>query len=103
MPIAEINDRAPVIRAIEECKRLGRDPFLKKYGFGRARSYRLVFEGHLYDSKAIVGVAYGYLQGSSGPLKPQDFSGGEKTVRRLLERLGFVVEVDDTIDPQLSQ
>ena len=104
MPLAEISDRAPVIKAIDECKRLGRDPFLKKYGFGRARSYRPVFEGHLYNSKAIVGVAYGYLQGSSGPLKPRDFSGGDRTVRRLLEGLGFAVEVDDSIaDPQASE
>jgi hypothetical protein len=83
---------------------LGREAFLKKYGFGRARSYRLIFEGHFYDSKAIVGVAYGYLPGATGPLKPQYFSGGDKTVRRLLEGLGFVVEVDETIaDPQLSR
>jgi hypothetical protein len=99
MSITEINDRVPIVKAIEECKRLGREPFLKN-GFGRARSYRLVFEGHFYDSKAIVGVAYGFLPGSPGPLKPQDFSGGDKTVRRLLEGLGFVVEADETIaDP----
>jgi 5-methylcytosine-specific restriction enzyme A len=42
-----------VVKAIEEFDQLGRDSFLKKYGFGRARGYVLQKDGHSYDSKAI--------------------------------------------------
>ena len=94
MRIAEIKDRAPIVKAIEEFDRMERANFLKKYGFGRARSYWLVHNGRRYDSKAIVDAACGYLPGRSAPLTAKDFSGGDKTVRRLLEDLGFVVEID---------
>ena len=81
-----------VERAIFEFDRLGRDAFLNKYGFGKARRYFLIREGRRYDSKAVVGVAHGYDQPDLGPLRPQDFSGGDATVVRLLESLGFDVE-----------
>src|SRR6266478_2064250 len=85
-----------VVKAIEEFDRLGRDSFLKKYGFGRARSYVLQKDGHSYDSKAIAGAAHGYLPGHVA-LKPKQFSGGEATVRRTLKGLGFIV-VDEATD-----
>ena len=47
------------------------------YGFGPAREYFLVIGDMHYDSKAIVGVAHGYQFPSEGPLRPEDFSGGE--------------------------
>ncbi len=70
--------------------RLGQDRFLEKYGFGAARSYRLVVDGKTYDSKAIVGAAHGFLPGQEA-LTAHDFSGGAATVGRLLSRLGFEV------------
>ena len=51
--------RASVLAAMDEADELGRDAFLSKYGFGRARSYFVVRDGARYDSKAIYGVAYG--------------------------------------------
>ena len=39
--------RSQVLAAIAECDRLGRDDFLRQYGFDRARSYVL-----FYDDKA---------------------------------------------------
>ena len=81
-----------VERAIAEFDRLGREAFLSKYGFGQARGYFLVRGGRRYDSKAVVGVAHGYAGLGLGPLGPHDFSGGEATVVRLLESLGFDVE-----------
>jgi hypothetical protein len=84
-----------VAEAIEEFDRLGRDSFLKKYGFERARKYVLQKDGHSYDSKAIAGAAHGYLPGHIA-LKPNEFSGGEATVQRTLQGLGFVVVDDDT-------
>jgi 5-methylcytosine-specific restriction protein A len=84
--------RPAVLKAIEEYDELGQDAFLTKHGFGLARSYFLISNGKTYDSKAIVGVAHGYLPGRQ-PLSAAEFSGGEATVARLLRRLGFNVRV----------
>lgn len=78
-----------VLAAIGECKELGRDSFLDRYGFGRANQYFLLHGGERYDSKAIVGVAHKFSHGA--PLTPADFSGGENTVVALLRRHGFTV------------
>ena len=80
-----------VLNAIQECVRLGRESFLDKYGFGPAKLYRLVYDGRIYDSKAIVGVAHQYVRAGLGPLTR--FSGGAKTVQPVLESLGFTVRV----------
>ena len=83
---------AGVERALVEFDRLGREAFLAQFGFGLARGYFLVRDGRRYDSKAVVGAAHGYDRPELGPLLPQDFSGGEATVARRLESLGFSVE-----------
>ena len=83
-----------VLKAIQECKRLGRKSFLDQYGFGPAKLYRLVYDGRFYDSKAIVGVAHRYVRAGLGPLA--SFSGGAKTVQPVLEGLGFTVRVGRT-------
>ncbi|MFF5154751.1 HNH endonuclease [Streptomyces sp. NPDC000348] len=83
-----------VIAATEEFRRLGRDNFLRTYGFKRARSYEMVLDGLRYDSKAIVGVAHGHATGDF--LSAGDFSGGAATVARCLHELGFVVETGET-------
>ena len=77
--------------AVAEFDLLGRNDFLKKYGFGRAREYFLLANGRLYDSKAICGAAFGIENPNDGPLRPADFSGGESTVAQQLESLGFTV------------
>lgn len=86
--------REAVLSAIAEHDQLGQDAFLDRYGFRPARSYFLIHNGRTYDSKAIVGVAHRYV-GDRQPLKPDQFSGGEATVGRLLRRLGFNLLVDD--------
>jgi len=88
--------RDAVLQAIEEYDRLGQEGFLDRYGFDRARQYLLVHDGKRYDSKAIVGVAHGFLPGQR-PLASSEFSGGEATVGRLLRRLGFTVQVGDAL------
>jgi 5-methylcytosine-specific restriction protein A len=82
--------RHEILQAVAECDRLGQDRFLEKYGFGKARSYRLVVDDKTYDSKAIVGAAHGFLPGRE-PLAAADFSGGAATVGHLLSSLGFQV------------
>lgn len=86
--------RAAVLAALDEFVALGRTKFLENYKFGRARDYfvRHPTAAALCDSKAIVGAAYGYQFPAEGPLKPDDFSGGEATVVSVLRALGFEVE-----------
>jgi hypothetical protein len=81
-----------VFAAMEEFDRLGREAFLDKYGFGRAKTYVVLRDGKQYDSKAIFGVAYGRAHPEEGPLSSADFTGGEMSVVRKLERLGFEVK-----------
>ena len=81
-----------VERAIAEFDRLGRDAFLAEHGFGKARGYFLVRDERRYDSKAIAGVAHGHDRPDLGALTSEDFSGGDATVARHLESLGFDVE-----------
>jgi 5-methylcytosine-specific restriction protein A len=89
MGLSDLTESA-VAAAIEEFDRLGRTAFLRKYGFGMARGYLLLRNGRTYDSKAIAGVAHRFLPGQM-PLSVNDFSGGEATVKKTLEGLGFVV------------
>lgn len=49
--------------------------------------YRVAEHGRQYDSKAIAGVAHGYATGHT--LAASEFSGGQQTVVKALESLGF--------------
>jgi 5-methylcytosine-specific restriction enzyme A len=82
---------AGVDSAITEFDRVGRQAFLTKYQFRPSRTYFLVNGGRDYDSKAICGAARGYDRPDLGPMAPADFSGGDATVRRTLNALGFEV------------
>src|SRR4030095_10245730 len=77
--------------AMPSSNEIGRDVFLKKYGYRRARNYYVEHNGKRYDSKAIIGAAFGYQFPDHGPLKTDEFSGGDATVRRTLDELGFRV------------
>lgn len=94
MSFGDISSSAAVEAAIEEFDAIGRDAFLDKYGYGRAREYFLVYNGRYYDSKAIVGVAHKYQFPQKGPLNRKSFSGGRATVMRKLNDLGFTVVVE---------
>jgi hypothetical protein len=79
--------------ALDEFESLGREAFLEKYQFGKARNYFVINPetGTACDSKAILGVAYGLQFPDRGPLRPADFSGGDATVVARLRELGFQV------------
>ncbi|WP_037504837.1 HNH endonuclease [Sphingobium bisphenolivorans] len=81
--------RAAVLAAIAEYDALGQQKFLTKYGYKPARTYRLWHNGNPYDSKAIIGAAFGYLPGKPAPLRFDEFSGGQVYVVPVLEKLGF--------------
>lgn len=102
MSLSDLSSRESVLKAIHECDELGRVQFLEKYGFGEARRYFLDYDGRRYDSKAIVGAAHGVEFPKDGPLSPEEFSGGEQTVQRKLEELGFKVQVISTKNPPWS-
>jgi Domain of unknown function (DUF3883) len=100
MPLVHITSREVILAAVEEFNSLGREGFLAKYKFGRARAYYLKIEEAYYDSKAILGVAHGIEHPNLGTLTAGDFSGGENTVAKKLESLGFtVVRFNGDFDP----
>jgi hypothetical protein len=94
MGMSDIKNPDSVRAAMKECDELTREVFLDKYGYKPAREYLLLSEtmhNITYDSKAILGVAHGHEFPSEDPLRASDFSGGERTVKRKLEELGFKV------------
>jgi hypothetical protein len=97
MALSEITRQA-VLDAVAEFDRLGRKAFLDRYHFSAARAYFLALNDRLYDSKAILGAAHGYAFPNLGPLSASEFSGGEATVQRRLEELGFEVRVLQDIE-----
>lgn len=91
----ELTSADAVRRAMALFDELGRDAFLERHGYGRAHRFWLVEEGGRYDSKAIAGVAWGFQHaGGRRALAHTAFSGGEATVKRKLEALGFTVVED---------
>jgi 5-methylcytosine-specific restriction protein B len=91
MSLNLLTRRESVLAAIAEHDALGRQPFLDRYGYAPSRAYYIEHEGARYDSKAIAGVAVGKEHPERGPLRAEEFSGGEATVRRKLASLGFKV------------
>ena len=53
--LSQLTSSDAVIDAMAECDRLGREVFLKNYGYKYSRLYPLQHNGNTYDSKAIVG------------------------------------------------
>jgi hypothetical protein len=90
--------REHVLAAAGEYDQLGQSRFLEKYGFGPARAYQLIIDGRSYDSKAILGIAYGYATGAAR--SSREFSGGttHNGAAWALQRLGFeVAKTADTV------
>ncbi len=92
MTLSSLTSPNAVREAIDEYDQLGSTEFLRKYGYGPARSYVLAHDGKEYPSKAITGVAVGKQHPSRGPLRSAEFTGGEQTVRAKLQELGFTVK-----------
>ena len=89
--IRQVTDRDAVLQAMAEYDALGREVFIQLYGYGRARDYFIPHDGKLYDSKPIIGVAFAYQHKGAKPLRYNDFSGGEVTVKRQLDTLDFKI------------
>ena len=91
MNLSELTSVAAVEEALDEFDALGRDAFLEKYGYGKARRSFVRRDGSYYDSKAIVGAAAGHQSPKDGPLNADQFPGGEHGAKARLESLGFEV------------
>jgi len=85
-----LSSRDAVLTAIAECDKLGRDVFLRKYGYKKSRKYPLVLNGKEYDSKAIAGVAYGIEFNTT--MTAYDHSGGVNFCVPVLQKMGFEVK-----------
>lgn len=89
--ISRLTSSDAVLKAIAECDRLGRERFLQQYGFGPAKTLPLRHNGQTYDSKAIAGVAFGFQHGKFPT--SENFTGGQSSVARVLNKLGFSVQL----------
>ncbi|MEJ2815599.1 DUF3883 domain-containing protein [Caulobacter sp. CCG-8] len=87
----DLASRRAVLAAMASHDEMGREAFLTTYRYGKAESYFVTHEGKSYDSKAIVGVAYGLQYPDRGPLDSDSFSGGRGHAAGHLSRLGFDV------------
>lgn len=96
----EIADRAPVLRALDEFDRVGREAFLEKYGFRASTHLFVKHEGKRYDIKALAGATHGYADPDTGPLKNNAFSSGKPLVD-FFQRLGF--EIESTSDRSMLE
>ena len=76
---------------MQELDKIGRDKFLDKYEFGRARTYFVIHDGKMYDCKPLLWTAYQYQFGVQ--LLERATGGVNKTVRPHIEKLGFTVVV----------
>ena len=83
MALGEVTDSKAVIVAIAEFDDVGRDAFLKKYGFSKARSYFIRSDGRRYDSKATSIRKWGLCQHrSSAAVKPLPSECSENSASR---------------------
>lgn len=91
MTWTDLNSAEAVRKALKEFDDLGRDAFLKRYGYGRSARFVLSHEGREYDAKAVIGAAHGHQFPDKGPLKSSEFPSSERAVKGTLERLGYSV------------
>ena len=93
--------REAVLRAIAEFDRLGREPFLERYGYHRSRHLWIVHEGRCYDMKAVWAVAH-VDPGTPLPVPMPKPNHSRNVVKPQLEKLGFSVEDGRTVEPPPS-
>jgi hypothetical protein len=81
--------RRDVLRAIAEYDRLGPEQFFFEHGFAPTTTYELVWEGHRYPPKAMLGVAYEFATGHK--VGSDEFEGGKTGAVKVLATLGFSI------------
>ncbi|NWA26543.1 DUF3883 domain-containing protein [Pseudomonas gingeri] len=89
--LSRLQSPSAVQSALNEFSNLGQASFLKRYGFGKSKSYRVrnPLNREECDIKAIVAVAYGVQFPADGQLTAADIPESEKALAAKLEPLGF--------------
>jgi hypothetical protein len=85
----DVTSSEAVLQAIREYDESGREKFLKRYHFNKARKFVLIHNGKEYDSKPLLAAAYKFQYGGD-PFPASSFNGGAQAVSRL-RALGFTV------------
>lgn len=95
--------REHVLAAVAEYDEVGQAAFLERYGFRPARAYLLTVDGKSYDSKAVLGAAYGRATGEV--LTYHEFSGGvgPNGAATALRSLGFEVVQTQSTDVRMQR
>lgn len=86
-----------MLTAIAECDRLGSKEFLRRHGFGRARTYMLWHRGEEYDAQPLLGVAH--LHATGRPVISAEFADGEDGAAEVLRERGFDVVAQEEPTP----
>ena len=94
--------RAAILATLEEYDGLGRNGFLKRYGYATARTRWIRHRDRRYDMKPIWRAAFGHMDGGHA-LTPDDegYLTNSDTVQPHLEKLGFTIETRDP-EPAIS-
>jgi 5-methylcytosine-specific restriction protein A len=95
MSLKDITSEA-VCQAIAEFDKVGREHFLRRYGFRESKDYFLIYNGQAYDSKAIVGVAHKFLP-NGHVLSSREFTDRKGGAAKQLERLAFVIQTSGQV------
>lgn len=80
--------RPSLLLAIKECRELGREAFLAKYGFRKATGYVLRYRNAEYDPKALVGAAAQHTKAGRA-YTSDEFSGGSARLGPVFKRCKF--------------
>lgn len=78
-------------KTFAEFDEVGRDAFLRLYGFRPGRGSHIWHDGVAYDAKAVCAAAHGKLGRGFKPLTPFELGTGDKAVTRKLQALGFEI------------
>ena len=84
--------KAAILETLEEYDRLGRDGFLRRYGYAGARTRWIHHGENRYDMKPIWRAAFAHMEGGHA-LTPKDekYETNSDSVQRHLQHLGFIV------------
>ena len=103
-------NKEAVLAALEEYDQLGRDGFLRRYGYASARTRWIRYGKNRYDMKPIWRAAFAHMEGGHA-LTPEDerYETNSDSVQRHLQHLGFKIiselggNLGSAVDQPLNQ
>ncbi|PKL77061.1 MAG: hypothetical protein CVV27_07135 [Candidatus Melainabacteria bacterium HGW-Melainabacteria-1] len=85
---SRIQSPEPVLKAIEEFDKFGREAFLKKYGCSASTKFFLIHDGKSYDIKALAAASWSFAFPQEDALTCNEFSSGDILIN-FFNKLGF--------------